>query len=302
MSWLPRRDGWERREQTGKERLDAYRDSAIDPKIYQPSDEGVERRMDEPRRPEMPPETRPRYSGHGQQNSPLGRPFVTCRYPADLAVEHRTPLSRPTPKSWNTGYEQRGIDQTSPPRNPSTDWQEERRLPPQRRSSPGWEEERRLPPQRRSSPVWQDVRDLPQLQNFSRGWREERPLADSDTLPARLRNYQPAKTETRDYDQGQPRDKGVKVHFSRPDDRRQITPEEDDDEEEEEESSSSSASSLGESIAVIRKPDNRNHPMSYSFGLLEHEGAGSGDEDGFVHVSRRLRRGTSRGSPHGRRG
>lgn len=104
----------------------------------------------------------------------------------------------------------------------------------------------------------------------------------------------------------------MKVQFLGSAERRQMTPEEVDDdeeeeeEEEEEESSSSSADSLGESIAVIkkdeRKPDDRNKTMSYSFDLLEHGGAESGDEDGFVHVAPRLRRGSFRGSHHGRRG
>ena len=274
MSWLRPRDGRERREQRGIERLDTCCDGGNNQRIYQSPDRGVERRMDLPVR-EIIPGPRPMYPVYGQQKLPFAPP----RNPSNGWQERRRlPLERDS----------------------SPDGREERRVPPQRRSSPGWQEETRLPPQQMSSPGWQDVRRLPQA-NPSRGWHDERPLADSDTLPARWRNAQPATIEMRDDNQGQPTSKGAKVHFLRPVARRQRTPEEDD---EEEESGSSSASSLGGSVAIIEKgeskPDDRNLSLSYCFDCFEDEGAGSGDEDGFVHVSRRLRRIRSLGSPHGR--
>ena len=265
MSWLRPRDGRERREQRGIERLDTCYDSGNNQRICQSSDKGMECRMDVPVR-EVIYGTRPMYPVHGQQKLP----FV-------------------------------------PPRNPSIDWQERRRLPLERDSSPGGQEERLVPPQRRSSPGWQEERRVPQA-NPSRGWHDERPLADSDTLPARWRNTRPATKETWDHNQGQPTSKDTKVHFSRPVARRQRTPE--DDYEEEESGSSSvsslgSASSLGGSIAIVEKgeskPDDRSLNLSYCFDLIEDEGAESGDEDGFVHVSRRLRRIRSLSSPYGRR-
>lgn len=94
------------------------------------------------------------------------------------------------------------------------------------------------------------------------------------------------------------------MHFSKPAERPQRTPEEEeeDDDDEDEESGSSSASSIGGSVAIVEsgesKPDDQSRAMSYYFDCIEHEGAESGDEDGFVHVSRCLRRGGSRGSPH----
>lgn len=47
------------------------------------------------------------------------------------------------------------------------------------------------------------------------------------------------------------------------------------------------------------RPDDRNLSLSYIFNVIEHEGGGSGDEDGFVHVSRGSHRGSPRGSPRG---
>ena len=307
MSWLRPRDGRERREQIGRGRLNTYLDNVNNQRIYQPSDEGLECRMDVPVR-EMIHETGPMYPVHGQQKLPFAPP----RNPSvGWQERRRLPLERDSSPGWQ---EERRLP---PQRRPSPGGQEERRLPPQRRSSPGWQERRRLPlerdsspgwqteirlpPQRRSSPGWQDVRRLPQA-NPSCGWHDERPLADSDTLPARWRNAQPATKETRDNNQGQPTSHGAKVHFLRPVARRQRTPEDDD---EEEESGSSSASSLGGSVSIIEngdsKPDDRNLNLSYCLDFFEDVGAGSGDEDDFVHVSRRLRRIRSLGSPHGRR-
>ncbi|CAF9942578.1 hypothetical protein IMSHALPRED_003892 [Imshaugia aleurites] len=193
----------------------------------------------------MPPETRPNRSVHGQQKLPPPRP-----------------------------------------RNSSPDWQEARRLPPLRRSSSGWQRERRLPPQRNLSPGWQEERRPPQ-RNSSPGWHDGtpgRPRADSNTLPACWRNVRPAETETRDSNQGQTTSRGPKVHFQRPAERRQRTPEEDDDEE--------SGSSSGDSLRgfVTRSKEGESRPVDKSLALssyvhvIKHEGAGSGDEDDYVYV------------------
>lgn len=91
------------------------------------------------------------------------------------------------------------------------------------------------------------------------------------------------------------------MHFQRPAERRHRTPEDDDDEEEEGESGSSSGNSLRVSMAGSEKggskPDDRNSALSYWFDVIDREGY----EDGFVHVSRASSRGSSRGSPCGRR-
>lgn len=141
-------------------------------------------------------------------------------------------------------------------------------------SSLGWHKERRLPPR-----------------NVSPGLPQERPLADSDTLPARWRND--AKGEARGTSQGQPRSEGAKVHFREPAKPRLRIP--DYDEEEERESELSSDSSSGGTIVNAKgdkhKPDDGGSLLSRCFDLIDHEGEGSGDEDGFVHVHR----GSSRG-------
>lgn len=74
------------------------------------------------------------------------------------------------------------------------------------------------------------------------------------------------------------------MHFQRPAECRQRTPE---DEEEEEESVSSPGNSLRGSVAHIEegeKSDDRNPGISDYFDVIEHEGAGSGDEDDYVYV------------------
>ncbi|KAF6237342.1 hypothetical protein HO173_004232 [Letharia columbiana] len=195
-----------------------------------------------------------------------------------IDVPHRSEL----PPRTRPGYCLHGQQKLPlpPPQDSSLDWQEERRLPPRPNSSPGWQEKCRLPPPRRWSP----------------GWYEERPLADSDTLPRHWRDAQLAKRDTRGTNQGQPTSKGARVHFQRPAECSQRTPE---DEEEEEESGSSPGNSLRGSVAHIEegeKSDDRDPGISDYFDMIEHEGAGSGDEDDYVYVPD----GSPRGSPCGR--
>lgn len=150
--------------------------------------------------------------------------------------------------------------------------QERSALPPQRTYSSGREEERQLPHQRKPSP----------------DWHNERSLADSETLPARRGNeVQPAKKEVRDV--MQPTDKGARVHFQRPVDLRPTTPEDDDDEGV---SGSSTDDSLEGSLTIIKKYESRlgdrKCALSHSFDMIEDEGAGTDDEDGYVYVPRRM--------------
>lgn len=130
------------------------------------------------------------------------------------------------------------------------------------------------------------------LRNWPPGWHEERSLADSDTLPACWRHEaQPAKKEPQDINQQNP-SRGPKVHFQRPAERRQRSPE--DDDEDWEIPGSSSGNSLGGSLTIVEKsegrPDDQSSALSHSSSAIEDEVAGSVDEDGYVHVLR--------GSPH----
>ena len=143
-------------------------------------------------------------------------------------------------------------------------------LPPQRTYSSGREEERQLPRQRKPSPEWHN----------------ERSLADSETLPARRENeVQPAKKEMPDIKQST--SKGARVHFQRP--HRPTTPEDDDDEGV---SGSTTDDSLEGSLTIVKKHESRlgdrKCVLSHSFDVVEHEGAGNDDEDGYVYVPRRM--------------
>ena len=145
-----------------------------------------------------------------------------------------------------------------------------------------------LPPQRTYSSGWEEERQLPRARNLSPDWHNKRPLADSETLPARWGNeVQPAKKETRDIKQ--PTSKGARVHFQRPVERRPRTPEDDDDEGV---SGSSTDDSLKGSLMIVEKDESRlgdrKCALSHSFDVIEDEGAGTGDEDGYVYVPRRL--------------
>ena len=144
------------------------------------------------------------------------------------------------------------------------------------------------PPQRTYSPGWEEQRQLPRPRNPSPDWHDERPLADSETLPARWRNeVQPAKKEMRD--NKQPTSKGARVHFQRPVERRPRVPEDDDDEGV---SASSTDDSLEGSLTIVEKDESRlgdrNCALSHSFEVIEDEDAGTGDEDGYVYVPRRM--------------
>ena len=157
-----------------------------------------------------------------------------------------------------------------------------------------------LPLTRNWSPDWHEEKQLPSPRTLSPGWREEKTLADSDTLPARWRDdAQPAKEDARDINLGQPTSKGVKPHSQRPAERHQKGPKGGDDEEEEESESSSENSetvlerSPMNSDEGKNKSDRRNRALSWYFDAIDHEGAWSADEDGYVHVPG--------GSPRGRR-
>ena len=92
---------------------------------------------------------------------------------------------------------------------------------------------------------------------------------------------------------GQQVGKGVKVHFRRSAEYRQMTPEDGDDHEEET-GSSSGGSSLGGSLTIVEKsgskPDHRNRALSDSFDMIELEEGESEDEDEYVHVPQYLPR------------
>ena len=162
-------------------------------------------------------------------------------------------------------------------------------LPPRRNWSPGWEDRRQPPSRRNPSPGWEKKKQLPSRRSSSPGWHDERPLADSDTLPARWQNeLLPAKQRTREeINHRQPTGKGPKAHFQRSVERRQKTPEDSDDEEEEA-LGSSPHNSVGGSLTIVekyeRQPEFSNRELSHSFDVIEDEWAGTGDEDGYVHI------------------
>ena len=144
--------------------------------------------------------------------------------------------------------------------------------PPQRTYSSGREEGRQLPRQRKPSP----------------DWHNERSLADSETLPARRENeVQPAKKEMPDIKQ--PTSKGARVHFQRAVEHPPTTPGEEDDEGV---SGSSTDDSLEGSLTIVKKHESRlgdrKYVLSHSFDVIEDEGAGTDDEDGYVYVPRRM--------------
>ena len=146
-----------------------------------------------------------------------------------------------------------------------------------------------LPPQRTHSSGWEEERQFPRPRNPSPDRHNERLLADSETLPARWGNeVQPTKKEMRDIKQ--PTSKGARVHFQRPVECRPRTPEDDDDEEGV--SGSSTDDSLEGSLTIVEKDESRlgdrKFALSHSFDVVEDEGAGIGDEDGYVYVPRRL--------------
>ena len=145
-----------------------------------------------------------------------------------------------------------------------------------------------LPPQRTGSSGLKEEKQLQRARHPSPDWHNERPLAASETLPARWGNeVQPAKKQIRDIKQ--PMSKGARVHFQRPVERRPRTPEDDDDEGV---SGSSSDDSLEGSLTIVEKDENRlgdrKCALSHSFDMIEDEGTGTGDEDGYVYVPRRL--------------
>lgn len=196
---------------------------------------------------------------------------MTCRHSGKPLERHLEAPYRPEMASGSHLWHGHQIAPTQSPRNSSLSWQERRLLLSQRNLSPSWQEERRLPTQRKSSP----------------GWQEEGSLADSDTLPARWRNVQLTKKEAQDAKTGQPTSNGAKVHWENLPEGRQRTPESDDGKEE---SGSSSGDSHGGSMANVEKgesePDDRDLALSYYLNVIEHEGYGSEDEDGFVRVPR----------------
>ena len=87
----------------------------------------------------------------------------------------------------------------------------------------------------------------------------------------------------------QPTSKGARVHFQRPVERRPRTPEDDDDEGF---SGSSTDDSFEGSLKIVEKDESRlgdrKCALSHSFDMIEDEGAGTGDEDGYVYVPRRM--------------
>ena len=150
-----------------------------------------------------------------------------------------------------------------------------------------------LPPQRTSPSDWEEERQLLRRRNPSPDWHDDRRLTESDTLPARRENeVQPARKDMRDIKQ--PTSKGARVHFQRPVERRPMTPEDDDDEGV---SGSSTDDSLEGSLTIVEKDESRlgdrKCTLSHSFDVIEHEEAGTGDEDGYVYVPRRMPLGRS---------
>ena len=126
---------------------------------------------------------------------------------------------------------------------------------------------------------------LPPSRTTSPGWHEDEgsPLADSDTLPARWRNEaQPAQKETRDANQGQQTAETTKVNFQRLSERRR--------DDRDQGSESSLGNSLEGSVANIEKdegkPDDRSRGFSCYIDAFDYEGPSSGDENGYVLVSR----------------
>ena len=120
--------------------------------------------------------------------------------------------------------------------------------------------------------------------NTSPGWYEDEgsPLADSDTLPARWRNEaQPAQKKTQDANQGQPTAMNTKAYSQKLSERRG-------------DGCQGSESSLGNSPegSVVDdekdaiKSDDRSRDFSCYIDAFDYEGSSSGDENGYVHVSR----------------
>ena len=163
MGWVQYRDGREGRRQRGEEEeeeeeeegqeggLDSYCDRGMSQMTYPPSGKALERHLDVPHRPDMPPGTRPRNLVPGQPMS-----------------QHAPP-----PKSSLVWQEERW---PPPPRNFSPGWEEERRLPPQRNSSPERQGERRLPPPRTSSPDWHEGRPRADSDTLPARWRKSQPV------------------------------------------------------------------------------------------------------------------------------
>ena len=126
---------------------------------------------------------------------------------------------------------------------------------------------------------------LPPSRNTSPGWYEDEgnPVADSDTLPARWRNEaHPAQKGKPDANQGQSTAKRPKLHFQRPSD---------SGDDGSQGSESSLGNSLEGSMVNIEKdesrPDDRSRDISsYTDDAFDYEGSSSGDENGYVHISR----------------
>lgn len=164
-------------------------------------------------------------------------------------------------------------------------------MPPERRPRGDMHGQRNLPllPLRLWSPSWQEDRQLPPPRNLSPSSRhEEKPLADSDTLPALWRNEaMHAEEKARHTNEELSIIKHAKVHFQRAAERRQRNPK---DDHRERESGSSSGGSLGGSPTNVEfsvgNLGKRNLSLSDSFDVIEHERAGSGDDDDdeYVHV------------------
>ena len=130
----------------------------------------------------------------------------------------------------------------------------------------------------------QQMLPLPPSQNTSPGWYEDEgsPLVDSNTLPARWRNEaQHAREKTQYANQGQPTAKNTKAYSQKLSERR-------DDRDQ------GSESSMGNSLegSVVNdekdaiKSDDRSRDFSCYLDAFDYEGSSSGDENGYVHVSR----------------
>lgn len=207
-----------------------------------------------------------------ETRKPRERPLVSC-----YGVKAKPKTYRPSGEREERNIEGPGRSEMTPPTRPTHYMHGKQRsaLPPQRTSPSGWEDETHL--LRRMRP-----------RNPSPDWHDDRARADSDTLPARWENeVQPANKDVRDMKQ--PTSKGARVHFQRSVERRPRTPEDDDDEEV---SESSTDNSLEGSLTIVEKNESRlgdrNCALSHSFDVIEDEEAGTGDEDGYVYVPRRL--------------
>ncbi|KAL9066872.1 MAG: hypothetical protein Q9161_007291 [Pseudevernia consocians] len=200
---------------------------------YRPSGKALERHLDVPHRPDMPPGTRAR-------NLVPGQPML----------QHA-----PTRKSSLVSQEER---RPPPPRNFSPDWEEERRLPPQRSSSPGRQGERRLPPSRDSSPDWHRGTPLADSDTLPARWRNSQPV-NKETQDTN--QGQPTSKGAKVHFQRPTQH------------RRTTAEDDDDEEEKSGSSSENSLrGSMVDLEKGDNDPDNRNSALSYYFDVIDHEG------------------------------